>query len=223
MTILLLVVFTIVIGITIDYFIQRKKKETSSVASRISHLSPSTILPLVPEGAFLQSTFTWSRILDSGNLIIGIHPLLCGLIGKPEKYQKLNEGQKFQKGDTVLTLQKGMKKLHVKSPIKGTINSINPKFTEAAWENLGNIWLYSITPDNLSSEVPNWYLADKARTWITQKIEEIRSFLNNNVSHKQVGLTLADGGELHVGVLSQFDNKIWEDFEEEFFRSQKTN
>lgn len=219
MTILLLVLLTIIVGITIDYFIQRKKKETTYVTRRISHLSPSTILPMVPEGAFLQPTFTWSKILDSGNLIVGIHPLLCGLIGKPEKYEKLNEGQEFQKGDTVLTLHKGMKKLHVKSPVKGTINSINPKFTEAAWENLGNVWLYSIKPDNLSSEVSNWYLADKSRTWITQKIEEIRTFFSNNVSHKQVGLTIADGGELPVGVLSQFDNKIWGDFEAKFFTS----
>jgi glycine cleavage system H lipoate-binding protein len=171
---------------------------------------------MIPEGIFLQPTFTWSKLLDSGNLMVGIHPLLLGLIGQPEKFKKLNQGQDVQKGDTVLTLQKGIKKLNVKSPIKGTIQSINPNFTEEAWEDLGDVWLYSIKPENLSTEISNWYLAEKSRTWMTQKLEQIRTFLSNNASHKQVGLTIADGGELPVGVLSQFDDKIWEVFETSF-------
>jgi glycine cleavage system H lipoate-binding protein len=219
MSVLLFVVLTIILGIAIEYLVNRKKRASSSDTPEVSHLSPSTITPLVPEGIFLQPTFTWSKILDSGNMMMGIHPLLLGLVGKPEKFEKLDEGQEFQKGDTVLTLQKGMRKLRVKSPIKGTIKSINPKFSEEAWENLGQVWLYSIKPENLSSEISNWYIAEKSRTWITQKIEQIRSFLSNNVPHKQVGLTIADGGELPVGVLSQFDNAIWEDFETEFFES----
>ena len=122
-------------------------------------------------------------------------------IGEPEKFNKLDLGQAVQKGDTVLTLQKGIKKLNVKSPVNGTIESINPNFTEEAWENLGDVWLYSIKPENLASEISNWYLAEKS---------------SNNASHKQVGITIADGGELPVGVLSQFDDKTWEVFETSF-------
>ena len=216
MTVLLFVLFTIIIGLTIDYLLNRKKRAGSRITQRISYLSPSSIIPMLPEGIFLQPTFTWSKLLDSGNLMVGIQPLLLGLIGEPEKFNKLDLGQAIQKGDTVLTLQKGIKKLNVKSPVNGTIESINPNFTEEAWENLGDVWLYSIKPENLASEISNWYLAEKSRTWMAQKLEQIRTFLSNNASHKQVGITIADGGELPVGVLSQFDDKTWKVFETSF-------
>ncbi len=219
MSVLLFILFTVIVGITTDYFIRRKKKISYATQPQVNQLSPSKIIPMVPPGVFIQPSFTWSKILDSGNLMLGVHPILLGLIGKPEKFEKLPQGQHVNKGDTFITLQKDSKRLNIKSPVNGTIESINLEFDEGVWENMGTVWLYCIKPENLSSEFTYWFLAEKSKKWINQKIEQIKTFLNDSLSPKQVGLTIADGGELSVGVLSQFDNKIWQDFESKFLAS----
>lgn len=219
MSVLLFILFTIIVGITIDYFINRRKKISYANQQQVNQLSPSKIIPMVPPGVFIQPSFTWSKILDSGNIMMGVHPILLGLIGKPEKFEKLNQGQHVKKGDTFITLQKDSKRLNIKSPVSGTIESINLEFDDGIWENMGTVWLYCIKPDNLASEFTYWFLADKSKKWINQKIEQIKTFLNNSLSQRQVGLTIADGGELSVGVLSQFDNKTWQEFESKFLTS----
>jgi hypothetical protein len=42
------------------------------------------------------------------------------------------------------------------------------------------------------------------------------SFFMQSISQNKLGLTMTDGGELPVGVLSQFDQKTWQDFENKF-------
>ena len=32
----------------------------------------------------------------------------------------------------------------------------------------------------------------------------------------QIGITMADGGDIPVGILSQFDEKVWGTFEKQF-------
>ena len=39
----------------------------------------------------------------------------------------------------------------------------------------------------------------------------------------RMGLTMADGGDIPVGILSQFDEKVWTDFEREFIDQNSGN
>ena len=44
----------------------------------------------------------------------------------------------------------------------------------------------------------------------------IKNFLTLSLPQTQVGITMADGGDIPVGILSQFDEKTWSSFEEKF-------
>ncbi len=215
--VVLFVVLTIILFITADYIIQRRKKIGLASQPELKTLSLSRVFHILPAGVFLQPSFTWSKILDSGNLIMGIHPILMGLIGEPDEIEILHEGESVEKGDVLLKLRKGNKQLRVKSPVKGIVTALNGTVVnDANWENISQNWLYMIKPENVAQEVPNWLIADNSRTWINEKYQQIKGFFMNNLPQTQLGMTMADGGDLPVGILSQFDEKTWESFEKEF-------
>ncbi len=218
MLVLVFVALTFLVGVTVDYFIQRKKQIAGIAQPQANNLSLSKVAQMLPAGIFLQPSFTWSKILNTGNLRLGINPILMGLIGEPEKVETLQQGQKVKKGETLLHLHKGSKELHVKAPVAGSIIAVNPDFDEASWENSGQTWLYAIKPENVSSEIPNWFIAEKSREWLNEIFLQLKNFFTQSLSQKQMGLTMADGGELPVGVLSKFDKKTWQDFENTFFK-----
>ncbi|GAB4342515.1 MAG: hypothetical protein Kow0037_29950 [Calditrichia bacterium] len=212
-----LVIISFIIFLAIDYLIRRKKTAAQTELEHPGTLSLSKILNILPSGVFLQPSFTWSKILDSGYLILGIHPLLLGLIGKPDEIELFNEGQEIAKGDPVLKISKKGRQIEIKSPIPGKIQATNPQISpESSWENLGHQWLYVIEPVNVSEEVGNWFVAEKSHSWLNEKYQEIKSFFMQSLPNSELGLTMADGGDLPVGVLSQSDKKTWQKFEKKF-------
>ena len=216
MIVILLVVLTFIIGITVEYYIKRPKKVAVSAARRTNNFSQTKIINMLPDGVFLQPSFTWSKIQESGNLELGIHPILMGLIGEPEKVETVEQGKKVKKGDTIIKLHKDSKQLNVKAPVSGSILSTNPNFHKTSWEDLARTGIYGIKPDNMSAEISNWFIAEKSREWLNEKFQQMKNFFVRNLPQKQMGLTMADGGELPFGVLTKFDKKIWQDFEKFF-------
>ena len=216
MTVILLVLFTIIVGITVEHFLRRRKDSDVAAQQGVNSLSMSKIMNLLPAGVFLQPSFTWSKILDSGHVLIGVHPVLMGLIGDPDAIKTLPESKKVKKGEPLLEIHKDSKILRVKAPVAGTITAINQNFEETSWDNLGGTWLYTLKPEKISSEISNWLIADKSSEWLQGKFQLMTNFFMQSLPQKKLGLTMTDGGELPVGVLSQFDKKTWQDFEKKF-------
>lgn len=215
--VVLFVVLTIVLFLTVDYFVQRRKKIGLAAEPQSRNLTLSKIFRMLPSGVFLQPSFTWSKILDSGNLILGIHPVLLGLIGEPDEIELLQNGEQIKKGEPLLKIHKGEKTLQVKAPVDATITGLNQQVLgDSTWENISRNWLYSLKPVDVASEVHGWMIAEKSQKWVNEKYHQIKSFFMNNVPQSQLGVTMADGGDLPVGILSQFDRSTWEKFESEF-------
>ena len=80
----LLVVLTFIAFVALDFYLE-KRSVRIAVHHAIGRAPPplrATIQP-VPAGVFLQPTWTWSRIGESGELYVGIHPMLLSLVGAP--------------------------------------------------------------------------------------------------------------------------------------------
>ncbi len=209
---LIMVVLTIALGLLIDHYYRKRHQESVSVARERQGLSLSRILNMLPKGVFLQPTFTWSRMLDTGNMMIGIHPLLMGLTGEPDAIKTREVGEEIKKGETFITIYDNGKELQIKSPISGKIVAINPDFYEAKGIDLGKVWLYAIRPVNVAQEIKNWYVAEKSSEWLKEKFQQITAFLMQKIQQQNMGITMADGGELPVGILTNFDASTWKEF-----------
>lgn len=219
----LLVLLTFVIGASINYYVQRKKGGDLTAQLRMGSLSPSEIGKMLPSGIFLQSSFTWSKILDTGNLMVGIQPILMGLIGKSFEIDSLNRKDFVKKGEVLFKIRKGNKIIKIKSPVQGKIVELNaPALDEPNWKIFSQSWLYSIEPENMGDEICNWLVAEKSGAWINKTYQQIKNFLIQALPQTQNGLTMADGGDIPVGILSQFDENTWATFESEFINNKRS-
>lgn len=209
---------TIIALLALDYFViqprQRKKSEEISIGELIPL---SDTLKDLPAGVFLQPTFTWTKMKETGGLVLGLHPLILGLIGPPYEVELLKDKEIVKKGEPLFRINKNGRNVTIKSPVDGEITAFNQALIgETSWEELNESWLYRIAPKNLSAEVPTWHLAGDAQKWARDQFQEIKSYLYSALSPGNVGVTLADGGDIPIGVLSELDENHWEDFQKKF-------
>lgn len=213
----LLVVLMVIAVLAVEFLIQRRKRLALVARENVAALRINRITNLIPRGVFLQPSLTWSKILTSGNLMVGLNPVLLGLVGKPDKIDLVANGQNVRKGDTLFTIHKDAKMLRVKSPVNGVVTGLNAQASvDNSWENLSQNWLYTINPENISDEVSGWLVAEKASAWLQEKHQQLKNFFAQLMPQAEMGLTMADGGDLPVGILSHFDAADWQKFEENF-------
>jgi glycine cleavage system H lipoate-binding protein len=212
----LLVILTILLFIGIEYYLHRRKVK-ESLNEDAAKIPISHAFQLVSPGTYLQPTMTWGKILDTGNLMVGLQPLLLGLTGSPDELELLTEGREVKKGESFLRMKKNSRHLDIISPIEGEIVAANPEMKKKlSWDDLGQSWVYTIKPKNLSSEIPNWVIAEKIKPWIMDRYQSMKGFFQRQLTGAQLGETMADGGELPVGILMKFDEPVWKDFSKEY-------
>ncbi len=215
--VVLLVILTIIIFLSVNFFVERKQKKTQAGVSPAVAPSLGSVFRMMPKGIFLQPEFTWSRILNDGDIALGIQPALLGLTGKPDEIVITAPGAQMQRGENLLEIRKGERVLGVKSPLNGKITAINETAVNAATcDSLSRHWLFVIQPDNIAGEIPTWMIAEKADAWIREKYRELREFFIRQQLSPSALPTLPDGGEIPVGILNEFDNDVWEEFEKTF-------
>ncbi len=208
------VILTIALFVTVDYFIQKRKNiGFASVAKPVSR-PLSQVLQMIPNGAFLQPSFTWSRIQDNGNLSIGLNPMLLGIVGELDDITLVSHHQRVKKGDPLFQIRKGEKKLAIKSPVDGIVMNLNSQVLQNPnWETVSQNWLYTIKPENVAQEIPLWYIAENAKNWVNEKYKQVKEFFMQSIPQTQLGVTMADGGDLPTGILSHFDQGVWDKFQ----------
>lgn len=201
----------------IYYLLFGWRKEILEAEKKSGFLSLSKIGHMLPTGVFIQPSFTWGKILETGNLMVGIQPILMGLVGKADEIELPEKSARVKKGDILFKIKKGEKVLKLKSPVSGEITAVNSLLLdESDWQNLSQNWIFTIKPENMGLEIGNWLFAEQSKDWINKTFQQIKNFLTLSLPQTQVGITMADGGDIPVGILSQFDEKTWSSFEEKF-------
>jgi len=219
-----LVLLTFVVFIGLDYFVFSRDRAAETATELIRTESAPEPLPTVrqrtPVGIFLQPTFTWSRFGSAGEVYLGVHPMLVGLIGEACEYETRNAGESIAKGEPLMRLRQGDHHLTVLSPIAGKVEHVNRLQTgEARWrdlqENDGG-WLYRIQPERAADEVPAWMVGERAAEWTRRQYEQLRAYLHDTLAESHLGVVMADGGDLPVGVLVGMEDQVWTGLQDRF-------
>ena len=209
-----LVALTVLALLAADYFLLRRGEQAPGAedAALPGPRSLSAAFTELPAGVFLQPTFTWSRIRPDGDLLLGVHPLLFGLVGPPYGIELLPNGDHVGKGAPLARITKGKRALTIRSPVQGRITEVNHAIThEAEWSALqrgDGSWLYRIAPERVASEVGGWMIADRAAEWTTRQYHRLREHLLA-LAGGEAAQTMMDGGEIPVGVLASLDDRGW--------------
>ena len=218
--VVILVAATILALLAIDYFFINPKRAQKAEEMAIAEIIPlSKTLRDIPAGVFLQPSFTWTKMKEDGTLTLGLHPLILGLIGPPYEIELLQDKEYIEKGDPLLRVNKNGRYMTISSPVEGEVVKFNQALLgETDWEHLNMSWLYRIKPQNVSEDLKTWQYSEDAGTWMNNRFQDVKSFVYDKLAPTDVGMTMADGGDIPVGILSELDQDQWDEFKEKFLQ-----
>ena len=222
-----LVATTILALLAADYVLRPRRQQRGEPALPLPPPEPvAAAVRTLPSGIFVQPTFTWTTIEANGLVTLGVHPMLFGLLGPPYDVRLLADGESVTKRDPLVRIGKAGRTVTVRAPLAGRIREVNRMVTgEVGWYDLqrdGGSWLYRIEAEHVDREVSTWMIADQAADWTQRQYARVRDFLVGFVAAPDVARTMADGGEIPVGVLADLDDRGWAAFEAEFLRGEPT-
>lgn len=215
----------VISGITVHYLlVLRPRQRAAAAEAQLAGPVPlSQAMGELPGGIFLQPTYTWSRISPEGELMVGVHPLLLSLVGSPFQLDLPESGTRVRKGDPLVWIGKDDRCLAVRSPVSGRILEVKGRVNgDSSWDRLNRRdggWLFRVEADDVEDEVPTWMIGDRALQWTREKYSAIRDHLQHARVEQQLGFAMADGGELPVGILAEFDQAEWLAFQTAFLEN----
>jgi glycine cleavage system H lipoate-binding protein len=145
----LLMVVIFAIPIALEYFVFSKRYPELGAGWPVKAgprpLSPASWHP-VANVVFIQPTYTWGCLGPLGDLYVGVHPMLMGLVGPPCELECREPGEHVAEGDPLVTIERAGRRLTVRSPVSARVDRVNHKAVREAQLREANghkgVWLY---------------------------------------------------------------------------------
>lgn len=212
------VVATIIFFLGLDWLVRRVRQEKSLTSSPA--IQPAPVPMRTPEGIFFARSHTWLNLFPSGRVRLGIDDFVNSLLDNPEVTLMRSPGEQIDRGDPLVALGNGERRLIIRAPIAGEIiaanNALenNPKLMREKLFSDG--WAYTIRPKGVE-EVRAMLLGEESRHWISEELRRLRDLLAGIGSNAEMApVALQDGGAPAPGMLKHLDASAWKRFEAEF-------
>jgi glycine cleavage system H lipoate-binding protein len=217
----LFVVATIIIFLSVDWIVQRLKRERA--AEQVAPAPREASYPLrIPDGVFFAKSHTWLNLFPSGKVRLGVDDFVGSMLENPQVCLIKQEGDHVEKGDAILTLTENDHFLTIRSPITGDILSANTalesdgKAMRAMLFSQG--WAYTIVPRH-PEQLRALMLGDESRGWMAQEFRRLRDLLAGaGANGVLVPAAIQDGGLPVAGALKHLNPMVWKRFEDEFLQ-----
>jgi glycine cleavage system H protein len=220
----LLVLLTILVFITVDYFVQRRRAAAVVAVGPV----PFTVAMLdraeyrTPLGVYFDPGHTWVYLEESGTARLGIDEFAQTIAGKIDRIDARPVGETVRKGDVILKIHHGGRAMAFRAPFDGVVKSVNKDMLDR--DNLLGVepytaaWLYKIAPTDTSSFAQRMHLGSEAKQWLYHEVQRLKVFLATVAPmHPVLGTTMQDGGAPSADLIDQLDDAAWNKFKERFF------
>lgn len=211
----LLFISTIVVFLTIDYFV-RRNKSTVAVAQPVLQKA----IPMrTPAGIFFTKSHTWLSLFPSGKVQLGIDDFLARMFSKPQITMLKSNTEHVVKGEPILRVTEGKNEVIVRSPIDGVIDTVNaslannPSLLSEALFSEG--WAYTIQPAR-TNDLRAFYLGEDTRVWLRNETGRLRDFFAHLSTPTPA--FMQDGGLPAGGIMDNLNPDQCKKFENEFLR-----
>jgi glycine cleavage system H protein len=210
MTVVLMLV-TITLFLTADFFVQRSKERAAAALLQSANNE-------IPAGYALAPNHLWVR-KEKGGFVIGCDELIARAIGAVESLVLPTVGSAHEAGDACIGLQTSGNELHVGLPFSGTISAINKDLLKnpalAGSDPYAKGWLLKISADRSAGIPSNFRMGQDAFAWLKEQAALAKEFFTANMPMPQLA-TLQDGGTLAPGALKNCSPAVWSEFERRF-------
>jgi glycine cleavage system H protein len=154
----------------------------------------------------------WMKARKDGTVRVGLDDFARKLLGDVTRIRFPEEQATVQRGDTLLEIELGDKKVVLLSPVAGEIARVNPKVDQKpslVSEDPYRNWLVSVKPSASREDVSTLMGVDQAETWLEKEVDRLHYRVES-----ELGVTVADGGELMIA--ESIDADDWSRLVEEF-------
>jgi glycine cleavage system H protein len=209
---------TIIVFLSIDWVVQHLKKSKAAEAGLEAQPAVPRDPLRVPEGIFFARSHTWLNLFPSGKVRLGIDDFVGNLMENPRITFALRPGDAVEKGDPLLVMQDGDRRVTIRSPLAGEVLAVNtalersPQLMRESLFSEG--WAYSIRPRRLE-ELRSMLIGEETRSWMSGELGRLRDLL---AGPALAPATLQDGGAPAAGLLKRLDPGKVEEFEERFLQ-----
>lgn len=173
----------------------------------------------IPRGLQYSKNHTWAHLNKSGDAVIGIDDLLNHLLGEVEVNPLKETGELVKKGEKIIELNQGDKKLDLVSPISGKLLSYNNLLKEEPSlinsEPYDNGWLAHIVPESWVQESSGFVTGEDAVSWENEEFLKFKDFMAQTTGENEK-VILQEGGEIIDNPLSGFSQDVWSKFQKQF-------
>ncbi|MDZ7373714.1 MAG: glycine cleavage system protein H [candidate division KSB1 bacterium] len=214
----LFVVFTILVCLAVDAALQRRKQRLVPVD--VARVQVPKIR--LARGVLHAPNHLWLRLFPDGRTRIGLDDFAQKLLGRIDAIESVGPGRRVRRGEPILWIHQGGRKLALRSPVSGSVLQVNEAIREKPEILRQNPylqgWLLDLEPEDLGAVLPELAVAEKAARWLRREWERLREFLVQvSLARPQVGLTMADGGLPVEGVMASLDDETWSECQTRFF------
>jgi glycine cleavage system H lipoate-binding protein len=208
----LFVVSGILVFLGLDWAVARRQRH----AAPAPHAAPAVVR--LPRGVYFARSHTWLNLFPSGRAWLGVDDFVVRLLARPRVELLVAPGSRVGRGDPLLALCEGERRLTVRSPLAARVAAANPDRAGAAWSPertpFFSGWLVELEPER-AADVKALLLGEETAGWLEGELGRLRDLL----AAGPPGLTpaaLSDGGAPVAGALAQAGPELWERFEREF-------
>jgi glycine cleavage system H lipoate-binding protein len=219
----LFVIATILLCVGIEFFRDRAKQR--SLVPSAARVPADRFL--LPKGYFISKAHTWVELTFAGEARIGVDDFAQKVIGTIERIDVAPLGSELKRGDTLVTVSHGNRRLSIPAPITGKVLTVNESLLDSPnrlhQDPYLAGWVAVVAPKNISSELQFLTIADEAAKWLRKEVNRFRDFIK---AQSQIGVpapagvTMLDGGAPLNGVLEQYNENTWIAFQKEFLKAE---
>ena len=173
----------------------------------------------IPGGVFISDGHCWANVGEDGSVKVGLDDFAKKIIGKIDSIELPNLGMTVKKGQSLFTIEQGMKNISFKSPLSGKVKEIN-KFINQEIDSL-NItsydqnWICEIDADELDSELQKLKIGKSAVAFYEEDIERLKEMKRKLKTGKETNSEI--NGVIYSGEMEKLDDISWKRFSEAFF------
>lgn len=237
----LLVLMTLIIALTLDHVVQklafrRQRLARDAARGRSEALvpvaplaeAPRTARPLAapPLPGFLDPSHCWIALEPSGLVTVGADALATALLGPPDRVSVEPTGTFVARGEPLLTLYRGHRRLTLRAPVSGLVAEHNVALGAApavlAEQPYGPHWLCRVQPQELGTALRAMLIADEATRWLRGELRRAREALLalHQPAAATLGVTASDGGLPEPGLSAALSDDQWQELARGVFGEQ---
>jgi glycine cleavage system H protein len=228
--VVLLVLFTIISFLTIDYLVVRAARSRALAGS--ASRSPAPVRGAaggatsdrsraaeLPRGFFVGPAHVWLHVEPAGTVRVGVDPLLTSFLGGLDCVYTLPEGAEVRQGGPLVMLRKGDRALRVRSPVDGVVCAVNDdarRLPGRVWSTpFTQGWLYRLSTVRLADTLQRMKVGEKAQEWMQSELGRLSDLLLAHAGATETALP--DGGLPASRFGEAFGDREWEELVARFF------